>query len=98
MTIHPGKATNSKTREARRERTARCSLQPARARPEAAISPPTSTSAPATCTSRGKLMLSGRMAANISGSRLEDHVEQDQRHADDGDQLQAQRLGRGQRG
>src|SRR4051794_22452871 len=73
------------------------SFIPISATPEATIRPPTSTSAPRTWNRRATLMSSGRIAANISGSRLEDHVDEDQDHAGDRQHLQVERLGRAER-
>src|SRR5262245_42827567 len=76
MTIQPGRATQSSVMYEKRRSRAVSSLQPTRPAVAAVISPPTSTMAPSTCTKSARSTSWGRMAASISGTRLEDHVEE----------------------
>src|SRR3954465_6402316 len=76
--MKPGSATLSSVRYEKRSSRAVASRQPATAAVALVIRPPTRTIAPSTCTKTARSTESGRRAASISGTRLEDHVEEDE--------------------
>src|SRR4029450_6569387 len=92
MTMKLGSTTISSVMYEKRSSRGVASRQPTSAAVALVIRPPTSTIAPKTCTKTARSMSLGRIAASISGTRLEEHVGEDE-HEDDG-----RREGKGQPG